>query len=701
LEYIPEKDVSLSLEKQPSLFAAICFCFGVYIGDQGNINALFLGSIIAIFIVFCFYLESRFILNKYGAMIKSTLPLILLFTCGWLIISIDQPRFVPNHFLNIIDYDQRNIAATGVVTEIEKTAKGRKFAINVEETCQQKCYGKKTKTIVYYNGSKTINVLDRIQFQGMLLPKRPPNFRAFDYNKFLERNGIYYTMFVNDYSESITFINSANGEINYLFYRWKHSLLDVLKKYSNDELLLGLNFAMLLGDRTLLEDETVTLFSHTGAIHILAVSGFNVGIFMLFFVWLLDKIKVQTNFMKIFKMICVIGLVTVFTILVGGSPSVVRAGLLFIILYFVYLKKLEPNPLNYLGVIAIIILMFEPQQLYSLSFQFSFIAIISILVLYKPIQRLYKPKSIAMSYFWNIAAGSTAVQLMLGPLIVYHFGFLTTWYFINNYVAIPMVYVCVFGGLSVFAFNFFWTNFAFIISDFYNFIMKLAYYDLKGINELPISTLQNISWQWWELILIYIIIFLGIRLVFNFQKSLIRYAVVTLGLLLSSFSFGAYKNSSSNNMVVYSVSRGYTIDFINGTKVVCLKSDNIDETSLYYTTFSYRRYRGVSTVIYGDGYNAIDKEQAFFLNGENIFKAGNKWVYMIQKDDPRNWDKADIVILTKNVRVDDLKIHDRFGGTLVLLNEVKQDVRSEIKKGLFKKALVMDIIETGGCSIDL
>jgi hypothetical protein len=175
---------------------------------------------------------------------------------------------------------------------------------------------------------------------------------------------------------------------------------------------------------------------------------------------------------------------------------------------------------------------------------------------------------------------------------------------------------------------------------------------------------------------------------------------VTLLLLITSLGYGAYHNAIRSNMVVYSVSKGYIIDFMHGNRVFSLKSDNIDETSLRYTTSSYRRYRGIVHVSYIDPFSGR-QEQDFLLCNENVFKAGSKWIYLIQGSDERNWGKADIVILTRFVKMQDVLKVKSYPKTIVMLNEVKQDVRKYFNNIARKNFNVVDIIEIGGYQMDI
>ena len=64
-----------------------------------------------------------------------------------------------------------------------------------------------------------------------------------------------------------------------------------------------------------------------------AVSGMHVGIIMGFIIWLTGLVKRNTRIWKVIKTVTIISITLLFIVITGATPSVQRAGLLFIILY--------------------------------------------------------------------------------------------------------------------------------------------------------------------------------------------------------------------------------------------------------------------------------------------------------------------------------------------------------------------------------
>jgi competence protein ComEC len=86
--------------------------------------------------------------------------------------------------------------------------------------------------------------------------------------------------------------------------------------------------ALLLGKRNAIDDEILSAYTKAGVIHLLALSGLHVGLFVLLIMFLLKPIT-SLKYGKTVRFIIVLIFLWGFAFFVGLSPSVVRAVTLF------------------------------------------------------------------------------------------------------------------------------------------------------------------------------------------------------------------------------------------------------------------------------------------------------------------------------------------------------------------------------------
>ena len=147
---------------------------------------------------------------------------------------------------------------------------------------------------------------------------------------------------------------------------------------SSDAALLA---AMILGERSLLEQNVKLDFQRTGSYHLLVVSGMGVAIFAFSVFWLARLLRVPDTIATISSSVLV-GFYVAVTDL--GAP-VQRAALMCLVYMLARLLYRERNPLNALGVAALVALIIDPNALFDAGFQMTFLAVLTIAGIAVPI----------------------------------------------------------------------------------------------------------------------------------------------------------------------------------------------------------------------------------------------------------------------------------------------------------------------------
>lgn len=162
--------------------------------------------------------------------------------------------------------------------------------------------------------------------------------------------------------------------------------------------------AMLLGDKDSMSDETKTAFKQSGVMHLFAVSGLHLSLWSGLFFMLANKLLRDKRIAALLS----IGFTLFFMGLSAFSDSVVRAGIMMIVIYAGNLFRLKADSLNSLGFAALLICVMNPFSCYSVGFLLSFFSTLSLLSL----APLFKPKY--FKTFWiSICALISTLPVML------------------------------------------------------------------------------------------------------------------------------------------------------------------------------------------------------------------------------------------------------------------------------------------------
>ena len=209
---------------------------------------------------------------------------------------------------------------------------------------------------------------------------------GFDYEKYLRIRGILARAFVND-AKGFVVLRRETG--NALRTRMEHfrDLIRTSIQGTAPGTEGKIIQAMILGDQKEIPQEVMEKFNRTGTTHIIAISGFNIGIvavFSLFTIRLLLKsseyLQLRYNMTRISTLFAIL-IVILYTFIAGSGISVVRASIMVVLFMIAILINRERDLYNTLALAAFIILVATPYSLFDISFQLSFIAVASLLFL--------------------------------------------------------------------------------------------------------------------------------------------------------------------------------------------------------------------------------------------------------------------------------------------------------------------------------
>ena len=201
--------------------------------------------------------------------------------------------------------------------------------------------------------------------------------------------------------------------------------------------------ALMTGDRSGLDRETVIAFRRSGASHLLALSGLHLGIIAMFVRYLL-LILGNSRPAEIVRAVLLISFCLAYTIACGASPSLVRA-LLFIILQ--QLAALSPgrrsSPADRLCIAGTIQLAFDPGAITSAAFQLSYLAMLGIVFIAPRLEAWYPSTRLSaridpLHRIWKGAAVAIACQITTAPVVLLRFGYFPQYFLLTNLLAMPV-----------------------------------------------------------------------------------------------------------------------------------------------------------------------------------------------------------------------------------------------------------------------
>lgn len=228
--------------------------------------------------------------------------------------------------------------------------------------------------------------------------KRPDSFRTpgvFDYAQYLARKDIWLTGFVHSplFLHKIEENHSLFHSLRYVSERLRTRIGKHIDR-AVPASISGVYRALLIGDRSHIDEDTLEIFKGSGTMHILAISGLHMAVIgtLLYttIFWLLSRSETLLLRFTIKKWAAFLSLPVLlgYGLLAGMNTPVVRAVIMSSVVIVALCTNRQKSPGALVAFAALLILVIDPLQLFTVSFQLSFSAIVGILFLLPVLKKL-------------------------------------------------------------------------------------------------------------------------------------------------------------------------------------------------------------------------------------------------------------------------------------------------------------------------
>ncbi|TXF89916.1 ComEC family competence protein [Neolewinella aurantiaca] len=275
----------------------------------------------------------------------------------------------------------------------------------------------------------------------------PLNPEVFDFRAYAARRGIHHQVFLRSAADWRVARQSGGG-IYTIAQNWRRAWFKTFQDHlTGDELAVA--SALVIGQRDLIIEEVKSAYTDTGAVHVLAVSGLHVGIIFMILTFFLERVLRlnRTNFGRVAIILISVVCIWAFALVSGLSASVQRAAIMFSLLAVGRIAFRKIHVFNTLSVAALVMLIYQPVQLFHVGFQLSFMAIIGIVAFTNYLDRLVYLPGIVARKSWSAISASTGAQLGTLPLSLLYFRQFPAYFMVSGTLVIVFAFATMFLGL--------------------------------------------------------------------------------------------------------------------------------------------------------------------------------------------------------------------------------------------------------------
>ncbi|MBL9166280.1 MAG: ComEC/Rec2 family competence protein [Verrucomicrobiales bacterium] len=293
-----------------------------------------------------------------------------------------------------------------------------------------------------------------VELTGVLnLPLESSTPGAFDYRAYLRRLGIYFELRTESVADWLVLPASPRSRppLSDRFQAWGRRMLYL--GFSSPDPAIDLLCAMTLGWKPGLDPASEDPFMKSGTMHVFAISGLHIALIAMIGVECLRLVGLSRPLAG-FVAVPVIWL---YTALTGWQSSAIRSAVMMSIVAGGWMLDRPANLLNNLAGAALVLLCWDPQQLFQPGFQLSFCVVAHLALLTSQADDLLQGVRLTEPYLpdrlqprWRRYADrawhkvkphlSTSAAAWVGsaPLMAHYFNILSPVSLLANLVVVPL-----------------------------------------------------------------------------------------------------------------------------------------------------------------------------------------------------------------------------------------------------------------------
>ena len=510
---------------------------------------------------------------------------------------IGYSEYINNTIIN--KYSDKEITASGYICD---------EIITTDSTCS---FVIKTDKI---NGQPSDAKIQIISYTNVdAEPFEKVNFTAHTYKNNVNSQ-ISHGIFLKAYSYD-GFKIDATGEKATTFYSFAVSIRRAMK--NSLDMLLAEDYstlcrAVLLGEKTALDSSVKDDFSLTGTSFLIVVSGMHLVIIVSFVLFFIRKITRNRFIITGFTTFTVIAFMAV----TGFAHSVVRAGVMMIIVSLASSNLRISDSLNNLGFAAIVLTFFNPYAVADIGMLLPFGATAGIILWSRPIERSVlrffhyqnerKDGFVGTIVYYiknffkicvNMLSVSVSAFLWILPITAVAFNRISPTVILVSLLCEPFVSALLVCSLlcSVLFICPFISFFAYPFGLVSGLCSKAILWLVSTFSQLPFSTIKTHSLYWFVWIGVSILLAIGGLFVIN-RKFYVRISVLlSASVLVIGASLNVLLTADNAEMKIFSVGNGVfaTVNCSENTSVISCgggksyADDVTTDLAEYYSAIDY------------------------------------------------------------------------------------------------------------------
>lgn len=389
-----------------------------------------------------------------------------------------------------------------------------------------------------------------------------------DYQSMMHKRGIWFSLYLTEG----TYLKTGN-QVNQLIYKAEQvrdRLISILATALTEKEERSVVSALTLGYRAEIDQETNDYFASTGAMHVLSVSGLHVALIYFILGFFLSFIKRVKTGVFIFSAL-MISFLWIYAFITGFSPSVQRATIMFTFVIIGNGLRRQVNIYNSLTASAFLLILLDPNVIYDIGFQLSYLAVFGIVLIQPTLYNIFEITNPILKWSWSMFTISIAAQLTTFPLSLFYFNQFPNLFWLSSYVVIPVTTFIIWLTLAFFIISPV-QGLAMIVGAVIQYITHFMLFMLKAMDALPLAVSKGIVLTSVQVCLLFGCIAVIIIWVYS-KKKVWLFSILSLVLLFQINELLGKRQLFNQHVILVYNTKNLMIHLINGRTNYLITND--------------------------------------------------------------------------------------------------------------------------------
>jgi competence protein ComEC len=652
--------------KRPLTGLALAFASGIWLGSLVSWRWEWLccgavGLLVAFFVLY---------------RTRGSLPLLLgaVLVAGMFSYRQATTAFSPCHVTRLVAWHDQNIALRGLIvsdlagsTNLAEKAQTERQRFTLQLAAIQTTTNwiqAEGRVLVFVEdrspeAPELLQYGDRIECTALMrVPTPARNPGTFDWPSYLRQRNIAFTATIRKTDVCTIQARGRGNPFIALSLRMQERFERALRYgLENEPELAGVLVGMLIGQREAIPPDTLEDFQQTGVFHVFAINGLHVGLVTAILVVFLRLVRIPRRWCGLVG----IPLVALYVFATGAHPGAVRALVMASVWMLSWMLVRPTNGLNNLAGAALVLLVWEPTQLFDGGFLLSFTVVAAIVVLTprieKPLNRWVAPDPFIPRRFvsrWRHAAESLArhgVRLLscslaawvgLVPLLAIYFHLFTPVSIVANLLVIPLLTAIISLGLMATMAHAVWPWLTLTLNNANLLLLATMTRSMGWLSEMPLGHWYVQAPPVWLVAAYYV---LGVVILIRWIPWRLRLATLATGVVLGGALAVAGLRRDTVELTVLSLNDGPAI-FLNapgerndwlidgggnwdGARVLppFLRAQGVDQLGAVVLTRGIGSHAGGLSAVLGE----IPVAQVMHADASSRSRFSRQWLAMVNE----------------------------------------------------------------------